>query len=55
MAGITVLIWTATFSLFSFVSIGRIFWNASSFGTRRKPTEPAKQAGVADRWLDGPN
>jgi hypothetical protein len=54
MAGVTFLVWTATFTLFSFVSLGRIFWTAASPGTRRKPPVPAKEAGVADRWLDGP-
>jgi hypothetical protein len=54
MAAITFLIWTATFTLFSFVSIGRIFWMRSPSRRRGKPLEPAKEAGVADRWLDGP-
>jgi hypothetical protein len=54
MAGITFLVWTATFTLFSFVSLGRLFWTASSSGTRRKPRAAAQQVGVADRWLDGP-
>lgn len=54
MAGITFLIWTATFALFSFVSISRLLWRSFSFGTRRKPPERARAAGVADRWLDGP-
>jgi hypothetical protein len=54
MAGVTFLIWAATFTLFSFVSLGRTFWTAVSPGTRRKPPVPAKEAGVADRWLDGP-
>jgi hypothetical protein len=54
MAGITFLIWTATFSLFSFVSLGRTFWTAISSGTRRKPPDATQEAGVADRWLDGP-
>jgi thiazole synthase ThiGH ThiG subunit len=54
MAGITVLIWTATFTVFSFVSLARIVCTAISSGTRRKPSHPAEEAGVADRWLDGP-
>ena len=54
MAGITFLIWTATFTLFSFVSVGRIFWTVFFSGTRRKPPDAAKGSGVADRWLDGP-
>ena len=54
MAGITFLVWTATFTLFSFVSLGRIYWTMFSPGTRRKVPNPAKEVGVADRWLDVP-
>jgi hypothetical protein len=48
------LIWTATFTLFSFVSLARIFWTAISTGKWCDPPHPAEEAGVADRWLDGP-
>ena len=54
MAGISFLIWTATFTLLSFVAIGRIFWTGYSSGTRRKPRVRARPVGVADHWLDGP-
>ena len=54
MAGITVLIWTATFTLFSFVSFPRIFRTPVSSLTRRDSARPAEEAGVSDRWLDGP-
>ncbi len=54
MAAITVLVWTATFTLFSCVSIVRLLSAASSSRTRRKPPEAAKATGVADRWLDAP-
>jgi hypothetical protein len=54
MAGISVLIWSATFTLFSFVSLPRIFRTPVSPVTRRDPAPPAEEAGVADRWLDGP-
>jgi hypothetical protein len=54
MTGITFVIWTATFTLFSCVSVGRILWAAFTYETRRKPREPARKAGVPDRWLDGP-
>jgi hypothetical protein len=54
MAGITILIWTATFTLLSFVAIGRIFWTGFSSATRRKPRVRARPVGVADHWLDGP-
>jgi hypothetical protein len=52
MAGISFLIWTVTFTLFSFVSLPRIFRTPISSGKRRDPLHPT--AGVADRWLDGP-
>jgi hypothetical protein len=54
MAGISFLIWTATFTLLSFVAIGRIFWTGFASGTRRKPRVRARPVGVADYWLDGP-
>jgi hypothetical protein len=54
MAAITFLIWTATFTLFSCVSLARILCTTFSSGTRRKPRDRAKQVGVADRWLDAP-
>ncbi len=54
MAGISVLIWTATFALFSFVSLARIFWPPVSTVKRSDPRRSAHEAGVADRWLDGP-
>ena len=54
MAGITLMIWTTTFTLFSCISIGRLLWTMFSPGTRRKPPGRARQAGVADRWLDAP-
>jgi hypothetical protein len=53
-AGISVLIWTATFTLFSFVSLARIFWTPVFSEKRRDSPHPAEEAGVADRWLDGP-
>ena len=54
IAGISVLIWTATFELFSLVSLPRIFKTPVSSVTRRDPPHPTEEAGVADRWLDGP-
>jgi hypothetical protein len=54
MAGISVLIWTATFGVFSLVSLPRIFRPPVSSVTRRDPPHPAEETGVADRWLDGP-
>jgi len=54
MAGISVLIWTATFALVWFVSLPRLFRRAVSPVILPDPTLPAEEAGVADRWLDGP-
>jgi hypothetical protein len=54
MAGISVVIWTATFALFSLVSLPRIFRTPASSVKRPDPHHPTEDAGVADRWLDGP-
>jgi hypothetical protein len=54
MAGISVLIWTATFALFSFASFPRIFRAPVSRLTQGDSSLPAEAAGIADRWLDGP-
>jgi hypothetical protein len=54
MAGVSVLIWALTFTLFSFVSLPRIFWTPVNSGKRHDPRHPAEEAGIADRWLDGP-
>jgi hypothetical protein len=54
MAGISVLIWAATFALFSLGSLPRLFKTPVSSVTRHDPLHPADDAGVADRWLDGP-
>jgi hypothetical protein len=54
MAGITLVIWTATFTLFSSVAIGRLLWKTFSTSTQRKPPIAARKGGVVDRWLDGP-
>ena len=52
MAGISVLIWTATFALFSLASLPRIFRTPVSFVARRDASLPAEEAGAAERWLD---
>ena len=54
MAGITVLVWSATLMVYSCLSLGRLVWTASTSAARRKPPRPAREAGVADRWLDAP-
>ena len=54
MAGISILIWTATFALFSLATLPLIFRTPVS---RVKPIDtldPANETGVADRWRDGP-
>jgi hypothetical protein len=53
MAGVSGLVWTATFARFSFASLARIFRAPASPGKRREPPRPAGEAGVVDRWLDG--
>jgi hypothetical protein len=53
MAGISVLIWTATFAVFSFVSIARICWTPISTLKRIDPPSSQNGAGVADHCLDG--
>ena len=54
MAAITAMIWTVTFALVSFISIGQLVWTAFSAEARRKPPIAARTAGVGDHWLDGP-
>ena len=55
IVGCTFLIWTATFGLFSVVSIGRIFWSGILHRvTTTKLQDRQKEVGVASRWLDGP-
>jgi hypothetical protein len=53
MTAISVLIWTATFSVLSFASLARIYWPPVSTLKRTTPPHPANGAGVGDRWLDG--
>ncbi len=54
MAGISVLIWTATFALFSLMSLPWIFRTPTARVRRREPHTEVHQAGPADRWLDRP-
>jgi hypothetical protein len=54
MVAISVLIWTTTFALFSFVTLPRLFRTPVSSVNLYDPTLPAEEAGVADPWLDGP-
>jgi hypothetical protein len=54
MAEISVLIWTATFTLFSFASLARIFWTPVPSKTWDASAPSSEEPGIADRWLDGP-
>ena len=54
MAGISVLIWTTTFALFSLVTLPLIFWTPVSTVKRSDALHRANETGVADHWLDGP-
>jgi len=54
MAVISGLIWTTTFALFSLVTLPRIIGTPVSTVKRSESLHPADEAGVADRWLDGP-
>jgi threonine/homoserine/homoserine lactone efflux protein len=54
MAVISVLIWTATFTVFSFVSLASIFRTPVSPVAKHHPHHPTAQPGLADRWLDEP-
>src|SRR5437762_3413808 len=44
MAGISFLIWTATFTLYFFVTLPRIFWTPVAPRKRRDPPQPAREA-----------
>jgi hypothetical protein len=54
MAGISVLIWATTFTLFSLMTLPRIFWTPVCTVKRSDVLHPANETGVDDRWLDGP-
>jgi hypothetical protein len=54
MVGISVLIWTATFALFSFAALPRIFRIPVSPAIQSDPAFSADGSGLADRWLDEP-
>ena len=45
VTGITLMIWTASFALFSCVSTGRLLWTTFSSGTRRKPPGSSEEGG----------
>jgi hypothetical protein len=54
MAGISVLIWTSTFALFSFVTFPRIFRAPASLVKPSAGPCPGDETEDHDRWLDGP-
>ena len=54
MAGISVVIWAATFALFSLVTLPRLFRTPASRVERSDDLGPANETGVADRCLDRP-
>jgi hypothetical protein len=54
MAGVSFVVWAATYTVFSFVSLARIYRILASSETRRTSARPRTQSGVSDRWLDGP-
>lgn len=54
MAGISIVIWTATFALFPFVSLAAIFRAPVSPTAKPHRPQPTAEAGLADRWLDEP-
>jgi hypothetical protein len=54
MVGLSIVIWTATFALFSLVTIPRIFRTPASLASRRDSRQSPNESGVADHWLDAP-
>jgi hypothetical protein len=54
MAGVSFLVWAATYTVFSFVSLARIYRILASGEPRRPFARRRSHAGVSDRWLDGP-
>ena len=54
MAGISFLIWTTTFALFALLTFPQIFRTPLSTLKRSDSLDPENEAGVADRWTDGP-
>jgi hypothetical protein len=54
MAGISAVIWAATFAIYSFISLTRLFMTPVTSGKQLDPPHPANDIGVADRWMDSP-
>ena len=53
MAVISVLIWIATFALYFFVTLPRLFLTPVSTDSRPDDVHPENEAGGAGPWLDG--
>jgi hypothetical protein len=53
MAGISALIWAATFALFSLVTFPRIFQTPESLVAHPHSLDPSNEMGVTDRSIDG--
>jgi hypothetical protein len=54
ITGISVLIWSTTFAIFSLLTLPRIIRTPVSSMKRTDPPHRTNAAGVADHWLDGP-
>jgi hypothetical protein len=54
MAGISLVIWSATFALFSLVIFPLIFQTPVSTVNRSDSLYSENETGVDDRWVDGP-
>jgi hypothetical protein len=54
LAGISFLIWIATFTLHFFVSLPRLFGTPAAPGRYAGHLHREQEGGTADRWLDGP-
>ena len=54
MAGISIVIWTVTFALFSLVTFPLIFRTSVSRVKQLDALHPANETGVADPWVDRP-
>ena len=52
MAAISFLIWTATFTLYFFVTLPRLFLKPVSAVSRPDVVHPENEAGGADHWLN---
>jgi hypothetical protein len=52
MAGISLIIWAATYAVFSFVSLAHLFWSSGRAATGGGAAQRDQQSGLADPWLD---